>query len=48
MNPEFTHLEKSLALLEQSLSYVRSNLAAGDPGVRAQVRAAAIHGFEIT
>jgi len=48
MKLDVSPLEKALFQLEQSLSYLRSELAAGDPGLRAQFRAAAIQGFEYT
>ena len=48
MRLDVTALEKALSLLEQSLSYLRSELAASDPKLRAQFRAAAIQGFEYT
>ena len=48
MKLDLTPLEKALTQLEQSLSYLRSDLAANDPGLRAQFRAAAIQGFEYT
>jgi nucleotidyltransferase substrate binding protein (TIGR01987 family) len=48
MKLDLTSLEKALSQLELSLSYLRSELAAGDPGLRAQFRAAAIQGFEYT
>jgi len=48
MKLDVSALEKALSQLEQSLSYLRSKLAAGDPGLRTQFRAAAIQGFEFT
>jgi nucleotidyltransferase substrate binding protein (TIGR01987 family) len=48
MKLDLTVLEKALAQLEQSLSYLHSDLAARDAGLRAQFRAAAIQGFEFT
>ena len=48
MKLDVRSLEKALSQLEQSLSYLQSSLAAGDPGLRAQFRAAAIQGFEYT
>ncbi|MBM3312414.1 MAG: hypothetical protein FJY80_13015 [Candidatus Aminicenantes bacterium] len=48
MKLDVSPLEKAFFQLEQSLSYLRSELAAGDPGLRAQFRAAAIQGFEYT
>jgi ribosomal protein L29 len=48
MKLDLTPLEKALAQLEQSLSCLRSELAAGDSGLRAQFRAAAIQGLERT
>jgi nucleotidyltransferase substrate binding protein (TIGR01987 family) len=48
MKLDLTVLEKVLSQLEQSLSYLRSDLAAGDAGLRAQFRAAAIQAFEFT
>lgn len=48
MKLDVSSLEKALSQLEQSLSYLRSSMAAGDPGLRAQFRAAAIQGFEYT
>ena len=48
MKLDVTALEKALSQLEQSLSYLHSGLAAGDPGLRTQFRAAAIQGFEYT
>jgi nucleotidyltransferase substrate binding protein (TIGR01987 family) len=48
MKLDLTVLEKALKQLEQSLSYLRSDLAARDAGLRAQFRAAAIQAFEFT
>jgi len=48
MKLDLTPLEKGLGQLEQSLSYLRSDIALRDPGLRAQFRAAAIQAFEYT
>jgi nucleotidyltransferase substrate binding protein (TIGR01987 family) len=48
MKLDLTALERALAQLELSLSYLHSDLAARDQGLRAQFRAAAIQGFEYT
>jgi len=48
MKLDLTVLEKALGQLEQSLSYLRSDLAARDSGLRAQCRAAAIQAFAFT
>jgi nucleotidyltransferase substrate binding protein (TIGR01987 family) len=48
MTLDLTVLEKALGQLEQSLSYLRSDLAARDSGLRGQFRAAAIQAFEFT
>jgi len=48
MKLDVSALEKALSQLEKSLSYLGSDLAAGDPELRAQFRAAAIQGFEYT
>jgi len=45
---DLTPLEKSLSLLEQSLAYLHSDLAASDEGLRAQFRSACIQAFEFT
>jgi nucleotidyltransferase substrate binding protein (TIGR01987 family) len=41
-------LERALAQLEKSLSYLASEMALHDPDLRAQFRAAAIQAFEFT
>jgi nucleotidyltransferase substrate binding protein (TIGR01987 family) len=48
MRLDVSSLEKALSQLDESLSYLRSDLASGDPGLRAQFRAAAIQAFEFT
>jgi len=45
---DFRSLERALAKLEKSLSFVESPLAQGDPGLREQFRAAASQAFEYT
>ena len=42
MKLDLTVLEKALGQLEQSLSYLHSDLSARDAGLRAQFRLAAI------
>jgi nucleotidyltransferase substrate binding protein (TIGR01987 family) len=48
MRLDLTALERALAQLELSLSYLHSDMAVRDQGLRAQFRAAAIQGFEYT
>ena len=48
MRLDLTALERALSQLELSLSYLHSDLAVRDQGLRAQFRAAAIQGFEYT